>query len=194
MPVNFPKTSIYSINYSALSQHFFNLPLFDDKKLQKFFIESWIDLLKKHDKILTNQFDNPEKVKDYILNSIKHRELEVFQQSLIINDVEVFIHFRVSPLLQIMQDTPEENAANIPLTEFTKPDKQYLLFHSRLHTGKSPSITLRINVQPVIPSSIFIEHHILTYIYTLKIFFVSWAMVIFSCIRQDNAYIFLRVI
>ncbi|WP_036217430.1 hypothetical protein [Lysinibacillus sphaericus] len=126
MPLIFPKLTIYSIDYPKLSQHFSKLPILNNSQLQKTFIEDWLKELKIHDKVLVDELNSPEKIRNYAKNALAYNELEVFQQQLTMGDVEVFIHFRVSALLQIIKMHGPVEGKKIALTEFTKEKTQFL--------------------------------------------------------------------
>lgn len=126
MPFNFPKLTKYSIDYSKLLQHFSTLPILSNSKLQKTFIENWLKELKTHDKVLVDSLNSPEKIKNHAGKSLAYNELEVFQQSLTMGDVEVFIHFRVSALLQIINMHGPVEGIKIPSTEFTNEKTKFL--------------------------------------------------------------------
>jgi len=126
MPFNFPELTTYSIDYSKLFQHFSNLPILNNSQLQKAFIENWLKELKIHDKALVDALNSPEKIKNYAEKSLAYNELEVFQQSLTMGDVEIFIHFRVSALLQIINMHGPVESTKITLTEFTNEKTQYV--------------------------------------------------------------------
>ncbi|WP_432355333.1 hypothetical protein [Sporosarcina sp. A2] len=103
--------------------------IFDDKNLQQYYINNWLNVLKEHDGILLNSFNTTQKINNFKINILaSETDNEVFQQQMIFGDSSVFIHFRISPILFTFKKItiPDKDIKAIPLNDLINSESQFL--------------------------------------------------------------------
>jgi len=124
MPIKFiPTPQLYKINYSALYDEFNTLKIFPTPSIQTAYLSQWFSHLKKLDEILLNQFKTPS---DQLrLMALLSNESQIFQQSIHLSQADIFIHYRISHLLELLeQDSTkmDQHTIEFPLSAFTEKD------------------------------------------------------------------------
>ena len=136
MPYDFYKMKSYSIDYSSLLNTFLSFPTFmQSADLQKQYITKWLSVLSDYDKSIVEIMTNPNEVKKYIL--LKQTEPEVFQIPIYFEKNTLLLHFRITPLLQMLDYHKQAiETTEIDTNEFITDDK--IKWTKESKPGKAP--------------------------------------------------------
>ncbi|HCL4480046.1 TPA: hypothetical protein N2D99_002113 [Clostridium botulinum] len=121
MPFNFCNCKYYSINYSSLFNELNSKKILSDKNLQTEFLKLWMRYLKNADDKVSNELRTQESISK--LKLLLQSEPEIFQIPMYHQSNEVFIHFRVSKINELISKN-QISGGFIPLSEFIKKDSR----------------------------------------------------------------------
>ena len=119
MPVDFMSDKIYKVDYTAWKRELSQMPIFDSGEVQKIYLDKWMEILKAQDGFACRDYNNP-KMKMLMLKE-KMEAPENFQIPVNYETNTMFIHFRVSRIIQMIEQSGAslDNAINIDIKEFT---------------------------------------------------------------------------
>lgn len=142
MPVDFMSDKIYKVDYTAWKRELSQMPIFDSGEVQKIYLDKWMEILKAQDGFACRDYNNP-KMKMLMLKE-KMEAPENFQIPVNYETNTMFIHFRVSRIIQMIEQSGAslDNAINIDIKEFT--DK-----NMRINWTPTTDI-VKIKTQPII--------------------------------------------
>ena len=142
MPVDFMTDKIYKVDYTAWKRELSQRPIFDSGEVQKIYLDKWMEILKAQDGFACRDYNNP-KMKMLMLKE-KMEAPENFQIPVNYETNTMFIHFRVSRIIQMIEQSGVslDNAINIDIKEFT--DK-----NMRINWTPTTDI-VKIKTQPII--------------------------------------------
>lgn len=142
MPVDFMSDKIYKVDYTAWKRELSQRPIFDSGEVQKIYLDKWMEILKAQDGFACRDYNNP-KMKMLMLKE-KMEAPENFQIPVNYETNTMFIHFRVSRIIQMIEQSGVslDNAINIDIKEFT--DK-----NMRINWTPTTDI-VKIKTQPII--------------------------------------------
>lgn len=142
MPVDFISDKIYKLDYIAWKKELLQLPIFNSGEIQKLYLDKWIEILMVQDALACDFYSKPE-VKMLMLKE-KEEAPENFQIPINYETNTMFIHFRVSRIIQMMEQVgvPLDDAIDIDIKEFT--DK-----NTRINWTPTTDI-VKIKKQPII--------------------------------------------
>ncbi len=142
MPVDFMSDKIYKVDYTAWKRELSQMPIFDSGEVQKIYLDKWMEMLKAQDGFACRDYNNP-KMKMLMLKE-KMEAPENFQIPVNYETNTMFIHFRVSRIIQMIEQSGVslDNAINIDIKEFT--DK-----NMRINWTPTTDI-VKIKTQPII--------------------------------------------
>lgn len=120
MPINMIKKEVYKIDYNSLSNELNAMKILNNPSIQNLYINKWIQTLKELDILACKDYSNPN-VKSLMLKE----ELEApenFQLPIHYKSNNMYIHFRVSRLIQILEEfgIGNKDAQNIKIEDFTE--------------------------------------------------------------------------
>lgn len=108
----------YKIDYSNWREELSRLKIFNDKKIQEKYLDTWMEVLRKSDNASVEFFSKPKNK----LLAIKERNEapEIYQQTIVYNSNTVYVHFRVSRILQVIEGNGgnEKHIQKIDLKKF----------------------------------------------------------------------------
>jgi len=117
MPYDFIKMVPYTVDYSNLEYELHSLkPFLKNLSWNKKYIDDWIARLKKSESLTLTQMSSKEERQHYLLARLE--EPEVFQSTIYIGSNTFLLHFRISPLRQLLSEAPEVPTESIPISEF----------------------------------------------------------------------------
>ncbi|MBF0779369.1 hypothetical protein [Streptococcus cuniculi] len=149
MPLQFEEsgTSIYSIDYKHLIRKLSEIDIFQDKGIQKYYLEQWMAVLKHAEKN-----DLKDCYPYYSLHGINN---QYFTYQLFLGGQECFLHFNISRIINSpkLTNIPSEN---ISIEEFSNPHSD-ILWKKPMDGKKSLSFGKPILI---IPLSIGTYNHI----------------------------------
>lgn len=149
MPVDFMSDKIYKVDYTAWKRELSQMPIFDSREVQKIYLDKWMEILKTQDGFACRDYNNP-KMKMLMLKE-KMEAPENFQLPVNYETNTMFIHFRVSRIIQMIEQSGAslDNAINIDIKEFT--DK-----NMRINWTPTTDI-VKIKAQPIILAPLTID-------------------------------------
>ena len=149
MPVNFMSDKIYKVDYTAWKRELSQMPIFDSREVQKIYLDKWMEILKTQDGFACRDYNNP-KMKMLMLKE-KMEAPENFQIPVNYETNTMFIHFRVSRIIQMIEQSGAslDNAINIDIKEFT--DK-----NMRINWTPTTDI-VKIKTQPIIIAPLTVD-------------------------------------
>ena len=149
MPVDFMSDKIYKVDYTAWKKELSQMPIFDSGEVQKIYLDKWMEILKAQDGFACRDYNNP-KMKMLILKE-KMEAPENFQIPVNYETNTMFIHFRVSRIIQMIEQSGAslDNAINIDIKEFT--DK-----NMRINWTPTTDI-VKIKTQPIIIAPLTVD-------------------------------------
>lgn len=149
MPVDFMSDKIYKVDYTAWKRELSQMPIFDSGEVQKIYLDKWMEILKAQDGFACRDYNNP-KMKMLMLKE-KMEALENFQIPVNYETNTMFIHFRVSRIIQMIEQSGAslDNAINIDIKEFT--DK-----NMRINWTPTTDI-VKIKTQPIIIAPLTVD-------------------------------------
>ena len=149
MPVDFMSDKIYKVDYTAWKRELSQMPIFDSGEVQKIYLDKWMEILKAQDGFACRDYNNP-KMKMLILKE-KMEAPENFQIPVNYETNTMFIHFRVSRIIQMIEQSGAslDNAINIDIKEFT--DK-----NMRINWTPTTDI-VKIKTQPIIIAPLTVD-------------------------------------
>ena len=111
MPVNFMLNKIYKIDYKALHRELMGMPaIFYNEAFRMMYIDRWIEMLKIADQITCNSFIDPGNKE--LIEKENEEAPEKFQTIVNFKSNQMYIHFRVSRISQIIKSSdPFGNSA-----------------------------------------------------------------------------------
>lgn len=118
MPINMMTGEKYRIDYKKLQIELMNMPIFHNKNIQQMYVDKWVAELMEADVDSTNSYLDPAN-KELMVRE-KLEAPETFQTVVHMKDNEMYIHFRVSRILQKlkMSGITEADATDISIEEF----------------------------------------------------------------------------
>jgi len=124
MPANFMNMRIYKLDYGKLFKILRVFPILNKQALLDVYLKNWLEVLQSHDKMIADQFQDPHFLALYA-EEVKLAP-ENFQIPLSFEDIKVFIHFRVSRIIEALKQAnmDPESAAQIGIHEFLRSDSQ----------------------------------------------------------------------
>lgn len=149
MPVDFMSDKIYKVDYTAWKRELSQMPIFDSGEVQKIYLDKWMEILKAQDGFACRDYNNP-KMKMLMLKE-KMEAPENFQIPVNYETNTMFIHFRVSRIIQMIEQSGAslDNAINIDIKEFT--DK-----NMRINWIPTTDI-VKIKTQPIIIAPLTVD-------------------------------------
>ena len=149
MPVDFMSDKIYKVDYTAWKRELSQMPIFDSGEVQKIYLDKWMEILKAQDGFACRDYNNP-KMKMLMLKE-KMEAPENFQIPVNYETNTMFIHFRVSRIIQMIEQSGAslDNAINIDIKEFT--DK-----NMRINWTPITDI-VKIKTQPIIIAPLTVD-------------------------------------
>ena len=149
MPVDFMSDKIYKVDYTAWKRELSQMPIFDSGEVQKIYLDKWMEILKAQDGFACRDYNNP-KMKMLMLKE-KMEAPENFQIPVNYETNTMFIHFRVSRIIQMIEQSGAslDNAINIDIKEFT--DK-----NMRINWTPTTEI-VKIKTQPIIIAPLTVD-------------------------------------
>lgn len=149
MPVDFMSDKIYKVDYTAWKRELSQMPIFDSGEVQKIYLDKWMEILKAQDGFACRDYNNP-KMKMLMLKE-KMEGPENFQIPVNYETNTMFIHFRVSRIIQMIEQSGAslDNAINIDIKEFT--DK-----NMRINWTPTTDI-VKIKTQPIIIAPLTVD-------------------------------------
>ena len=149
MPVDFMSDKIYKVDYTAWKRELSQMPIFDSGEVQKIYLDKWMEILKAQDGFACRDYNNP-KMKMLMLKE-KMEAPENFQIPVNYETNTMFIHFRVSRIIQMIEQSGAslDNAINIDIKEFT--DK-----NMRINWTPTTDI-VKIKTQPIIIAPLTVD-------------------------------------
>ena len=149
MPVDFMSDKIYKVDYTACKRELSQMPIFDSGEVQKIYLDKWMEILKAQDGFACRDYNNP-KMKMLMLKE-KMEAPENFQIPVNYETNTMFIHFRVSRIIQMIEQSGAslDNAINIDIKEFT--DK-----NMRINWTPTTDI-VKIKTQPIIIAPLTVD-------------------------------------
>ncbi len=149
MPVDFMSDKIYKVDYTAWKRELSQMPIFDSGEVQKIYLDKWMEILKAQDGFACRDYNNP-KMKMLMLKE-KMEAPENFQIPVNYETNTMFIHFRVSRIIQMIEQSGVslDNAINIDIKEFT--DK-----NMRINWTPTTDI-VKIKTQPIIIAPLTVD-------------------------------------
>ena len=149
MPVDFMSDKIYKVDYTAWKRELSQMPIFDSGAVQKIYLDKWMEILKAQDGFACRDYNNP-KMKMLMLKE-KMEAPENFQIPVNYETNTMFIHFRVSRIIQMIEQSGAslDNAINIDIKEFT--DK-----NMRINWTPTTDI-VKIKTQPIIIAPLTVD-------------------------------------
>jgi len=121
MPVNNMTDKVYKVDYEAFRSELMGLPaIFADRKFHNVYIDKWIEVLKIADENTCSSFLDPRNKK--LIEKENIEAPEKFQTILNYKSNQMYIHFRVSRLGQILKSSDPfgKMAQDIEINEFDK--------------------------------------------------------------------------
>jgi hypothetical protein len=91
----------YKIDYLKWKEDLMNLKIFNDKRIQKKYLDTWMDVLMKSDKASIDFFSKPQN--QFLYDKERNEAPEIFQQILVYASNTVYVHFRVSRIIQVLE-------------------------------------------------------------------------------------------
>ncbi len=116
MPFNFITFEHYSIDYKRLFNELNSQKIFNDTLIQTQYLHNWMDVLKDCDNTTKRQLNSIPKILH--LRSMLSSEPEIFQNPILHEDNTIFIHFRISIMKELVEESKYEGQP-IELSEFT---------------------------------------------------------------------------
>ena len=110
----------YKIDYSMWKKELSNLRILHDSKIQEVYLDSWMKALIKADNESVDYYSKPQNLR---LEAKERLEApEVFQKAINYKSNTVYVHFRVSRLIQAIEriEGSEQNAHDIDLRLFSE--------------------------------------------------------------------------
>ena len=119
MPVDFISDKIYKVDYTAWKKEISKMSIFGSAEIQKIYLDNWMEILKAQDSFACRDYNNP-KIKMLMLKE-KMEAPENFQIPVNYETNSMFIHFRVSRIIQMIEQSGGslDTATNIHIKEFT---------------------------------------------------------------------------
>ena len=120
MPIDISNNKIYKINYDEMYKEVGALHLFNDSKIQSVYLNKWIEVLKQADDMSIKAYNDSSLRKNIIKENLEAPE--IFQIQLIHNANTIYLHFRVSRILENIKRSgiTEREAIEIPAEDFIK--------------------------------------------------------------------------
>lgn len=117
MPVTFHEPEIYYINYNELFIGLNNDEFLNDKELQYYYLESWLDKLREADDDVIKNIE--QKRKQFRSSSTK--EPEIFKQEIGLSNQIISIQLRVSYILELTASVDKQQIRRLESNCFTSP-------------------------------------------------------------------------
>lgn len=118
MPINMMTGKPYGINYPNMRKELMEMKIFHNKELQQMYIDKWVAELMEADKNSVTSYTDPNNQSMIMME--KMEAPETFQTIVNMQENELFIHFRVSRIIQMLQMSgiTEADAIEISIDEF----------------------------------------------------------------------------
>lgn len=119
MPVDYMSDKIYKIDYVAWKRELSQMPIFNSRKIQKSYLDKWIKILKTQDDLACKDYKEPRS--KMLMSKERMEASEIFQIPIIYKTNTVYIDFRVSCIIQMMEQSENllDNTRAIDIKEFT---------------------------------------------------------------------------
>lgn len=123
MPINMLTEQKYEIDYEKLHEEMLELPVLGNKRIQSMYIDEWIKCLRQADESSVKSYFDPDNM--LLAAKEKMEAPEIFQTVVNLKSAEVYIHFRVSRIIQLlkMYGIDESQAISIDIDEFKEKSK-----------------------------------------------------------------------
>ncbi len=110
----------YKIDYLKWKKEFSNLKILRNHDLQEEYLDNWMKALLKADKASVEFFSKPQNL--LLMAKERIEAPEIFQKAIIYGFNTVYVHFRVSRIIQAIEESgcAEENAKDVDLNIFTE--------------------------------------------------------------------------
>ena len=124
MPVDFMSDKIYNVDYMAWKEELLQMKVFNSQDIQKIYLDKWMEKLKSLDDSVCRDYYNP-KIKMLMLKE-KTEAPENFQIPIEYKSNSMFIHFRVSRLIQSIEqsNSSSDSAIDVRIEEFTNVNRR----------------------------------------------------------------------
>lgn len=142
MPVDFMLDKIYNVDYMTWEEELLQMEVFNSRDIQKIYLDKWMEILKAQDDSVCKEYNNP-KMKILLLKE-KTEAPESFQIPIEYKSNSMFIHFRVSRLIQSIEQAniSSDSASDIGIEEFTKVNRRI--------NWTATTDKVKIKIQPII--------------------------------------------
>jgi len=131
MPLKFPLLKEYSIDYDGLYTEFNSHKVFNNTLIQEKYLKTWFEILRKSDDITKSQ------MKDFGQKQLLLKEImdapEIFQIPVEYQTTKVFVHFRVSRIIEALEKVRDE--ANVQIQYFDTSD--FVMENSNINWTKT---------------------------------------------------------
>ncbi len=119
MPINMITGQKYSIDYQKMRNELMELNIFNDKTIQQKYVDTWVNELMNADSISVSSYFDPNN-RELLLKE-KLEAPEIFQALVKMKTNDMYIHFRVSRIIQMLKinNVSEADAQDIEIGEFT---------------------------------------------------------------------------
>lgn len=119
MPINMITEQKYDIDYQKMRNELMELNIFHDKNIQQKYVSMWIGELMNADSISVNSYFDSQN-RELLLKE-KLEAPEIFQTLVRMKNNDMYIHFRVSRIIQMlkMNKVTKADAQDIEIDEFT---------------------------------------------------------------------------
>lgn len=125
MPYKLPFLEEYTVNYNSLLQELQDnsqKKLFSDEKITSFYIKTFLNLMRNADQTMKQSLQS-EAIRQDIKNY--YFENQVFQQPIHFTNQDIYIHFRVSEILKLVQSCSLPEIEHVPISSFTGTHAKY---------------------------------------------------------------------
>lgn len=115
---------IYNVDYMAWKEELLQMKVFNSQDIQKIYLDKWMEKLKSLDDSVCRDYYNP-KIKMLMLKE-KTEAPENFQIPIEYKSNSMFIHFRVSRLIQSIEQSniSSDSAIDVRIEEFTNVNRR----------------------------------------------------------------------
>ena len=142
MPVDFMLDKIYNVDYMTWEEELLQMEVFNSRDIQKIYLDKWMEILKAQDDSVCKEYNNP-KMKILLLKE-KTEAPESFQIPIEYKSNSMFIHFRVSRLIQSIEQSniSSDSAIDVRIEEFTNVNRRI--------NWTATTDKVKIKIQPII--------------------------------------------
>ena len=148
MPFNFLTLEHYSVDYGKLFDEVNSNVILRDSEIQVQVVNAWITMLKKDDRVITDQLSTPESILE--LQNLMIKEPELFQLPMHHDGNDIYMHFRVHTINGLLEQFKNQytdgnlsefidggiNWFPVELDDSYKPDLDYPIVMIPFHNNQ----------------------------------------------------------